>query len=192
VDAPGWDTSGVSDTRSSREPPPAVTHRQAWARLGLLAGVLGVALASVAFGFAWLIPTDLPSKEFEYALADLEVGVPVFYRPVNMGAKGGRPDGIWLVRLEDGGVDAFWSRPVHPVACPVVPAEVTVSIRSPQRGEGTPTPVARLKGPATPEPEVLGFREPASRSTSCSMGHTTSGRRRAASTASRRASRATA
>jgi hypothetical protein len=50
-----------------------------------------------------------------------------------MGGKADRPDGIWLVRLEDGRVLAFWSRTAHPGGCVIEPARV---IYPPTAGAG--------------------------------------------------------
>lgn len=137
-----------------------VAARQVWARLGILAAVLAGALGSVMLVVAWLLPPNPPSRVVKYQLADLEVGVPAFYRPFEMGRKAGRLDGIWLVRQEDDEVQAFWSRPAHPGACPVSAGPVTLplSSRSGAARLPTATPVAPFGSPGSLE--ALGFREP--------------------------------
>lgn len=99
-----------------------VSPRQAWSRLGLLGAVLAAAFALVALVVVWLVPTNAPSRTVTYPLADLEVGVPVFFRPFEMGGDAaGTPHGIWLVRTADDDVIALWSRTAHPSDCNLRP-----------------------------------------------------------------------
>ncbi|MSP22219.1 MAG: hypothetical protein EXR66_04275 [Dehalococcoidia bacterium] len=85
-----------------------MTSRQAWTRLALLAAVLVGVLVLIVLGVAWLVPANAPSRTVEYPLADLEVGVPVEFRPAELRPDGvGRTTWIWLVRQSDGTADAF-------------------------------------------------------------------------------------
>ena len=136
-----------------------LTSRQARSRLALLATTLTMALGVVVLSLAWLWP-QIPSRIVEVPLNTLEVGVPRFLRPFEMGtapAWGGY--GIWLVAHSDGSVSAFYSRgPSH--RCAVVPAAV-VDHRS---GLTPAVPGVTVYNPSSDpipvgNPTVAGFRE---------------------------------
>ncbi|MCC6237337.1 MAG: hypothetical protein IT299_07165 [Dehalococcoidia bacterium] len=147
---------------------PATPSRQAWSRLGLLALTLAMTLGALLLSLAWLWPQP-PSRIVEVPLADLEVGVPLFIRPFDMGGSRGRPYGIWLVRSDENEVSAFWSAVPHPNACGVELAEFVPATRSATNAitRPVPTPPAPAapwpdEGPLhVPEPQsVTGFRDP--------------------------------
>ncbi len=107
---------------------PPLTSRQAWTRLALLAATLAMALDALVLSLAWLWP-QAPSRIIEVPLDTLEVGVPQFIRPFDMGGTKGHPYGIWLVRSDGNAVTAFWSTVPHPNACGVEVAEVVPPTR---------------------------------------------------------------
>ena len=133
-------------------PSTPVAARAAWARIAILVAALTATFAFIALVLVWLVPSNGPSRTVTYALADLEVGVPEFFRPLDLGwDAAGEPHGIWLVRSSDGDVDAWWSKPAHPVACAVQPA--AVELPNDYIGPFTPAP----RTGARVEPPWLGF-----------------------------------
>jgi hypothetical protein len=125
-----------------------ITPRQVRARLALLAAGVVSALVGAALLVAWLTPPR-PTLVFDYALADLEVGVPEFFRPFEMGGdKEGARSGAWLVRFEDGRVTALWSRDDHWASCVLQPRTVdsrsSFGYRDPSKPDA---PVTLLRDP---------------------------------------------
>ncbi len=135
--------------------------RHPWSRLVLLATLATLPVLAAVLVFSWLTPTNA-RRYVDYPLADLEVGVPAFFRPFDMGGKGGRQDGIWLVRT-DTTVEAFWSALPHPNACGLRSEYITKFERAEAGPGANATPVPAVRAPAfpgaTPAPPVPGFRD---------------------------------
>lgn len=155
----------MGTTLPALAPPP--TSRQAWTRLALLVLTLTMALGALVLGIAWLWP-HTPSRMIEVPLADLEVGVPRFIRPFDMGGSEGRPYGVWLVRPKETEVSAFWSAVPHSNACGVEAADFVPAARAGRSGSARPVPTPPApaapwpfgpRGDSTPHP-VTGFRDP--------------------------------
>lgn len=111
---------------------------------------------------AWLWP-QTPSRIVEVPLDSLEIGVPEFIRPFEMGGEKDRQNGIWLVRFGDGGVRSFWSQTAHPGGCVIEPARVPyvpLELLAPPPS-AAPTAVATARPPRSDYPATEpGFLEP--------------------------------
>lgn len=80
----------------------------------MLFGVVGVALVGAGLCVAWLVPKNVGPAFATFPAELLEVNVPQFFRPFDMGTDPGeRGLGMWLVRQPSGEVRAFWSRDPH-------------------------------------------------------------------------------